>query len=89
VNTGTRLALNATLLALGLSLSAAQALAGDVAEPTTATESATPDQHTRENARAANEAAADEAVTAVIEATKLDLDIRLIGRTSISVAAGS
>ncbi len=89
VNTGTRLALNATLLALGLSLSAAQALADDVAEPTTATESTSPDQHSRENAKAANEAAVNEAVTAVIEATRLELDVRLIGPTSITVAAGN
>lgn len=45
------------------------------------------DQHSRESAREANEAAVTDAVNAVIEATRLDLDIRLIGHTSVTVAA--
>jgi hypothetical protein len=92
VNNAKRFAINATLLALGLALSGAQAVASDVAEPTIETESeakfGTPDQHSRESAKAANEAAVNDAVISVIEATRLDLDIRLIGRTSITVAAG-
>jgi len=40
----------------------------------------------RELAREANTAAAEQAVAAVIEATRLDLDIRLIGPTSVKIA---
>lgn len=92
MNTGTRLAINATLLALGLALSGAQALASDVTEPTTETDSearvGTPDQLSLDSTRAATEVAVNDAIMAAIEATRLDLDIRLIGRTSIIVAAG-
>jgi len=40
----------------------------------------------RELAREANTAAAEQAATAVIEENKLDLDIRLIGPTSVKIA---
>jgi hypothetical protein len=40
----------------------------------------------RELAREANTAAAKQAVAAVIEETRLDLDIRLIGPTSVKIA---
>ena len=40
----------------------------------------------RELAREANTAAAEQAATAVIEENKLDLDIRLIGPTSVKTA---
>lgn len=43
-------------------------------------------QLNRDRARIANEAAAAEAAEAVLESTRLDLDIRLIGPTSIRVA---
>ena len=92
MNTVTRLAINATLLALGLVLSGAQALASDVAEPTTKTDSetqvGTPDQQSLDRTKAATEVAVNDAIMAAIEATRLDLDIRMIGRTSIIVAAG-
>ncbi len=92
MNTGTRLAINATLLALGLTLSGAQALASDVAQPTTETKTetqvGTPDQQSLDHTKAATEVAVNDAIMATIEATRLDLDIRLIGRTSIIVAAG-
>ena len=41
-----------------------------------------------EQAREANETAAREAAEAVRTATRLDLDIRLIGPTSITIAGG-
>lgn len=92
VNTGTRVTINATLLALGLALSGAQALASDIAEPTTETETeaqiGTADRQSLDSAKAATEAAVNDAILAVIEATRLDLDIRMIGHTSIIVAAG-
>jgi hypothetical protein len=92
VNTVTRLTINSTLLALGLALSGAQALASDVAVPTTAieteTKAGTPDQQSLDHTKAATEVAVNDAIMAAIEATRLDLDIRLIGRTSIIVAAG-
>ena len=40
----------------------------------------------RELAREANMAAAEQAVAAVLEETRLDLDIRLIGPTSVKIA---
>ena len=40
----------------------------------------------REQARAANEQAAEQAVAAVLETTRLDLDIKLIGPTSKKIA---
>jgi hypothetical protein len=40
----------------------------------------------RELAREANKAAAEQAANALIEETRLDLDIRLIGPTSVKIA---
>lgn len=40
----------------------------------------------RELAQIANKSAADQAAKSVIEATRLDLDIRLIGPTSVRIA---
>ena len=40
----------------------------------------------RERAAEANRKAVDEAAAAILEATRLDLDIQMIGRTSPSVA---
>jgi hypothetical protein len=84
------LASNSTLLALGLALAAVPGFAADEA-PVTAAESgaSNPDQHSRERAKEANEAAVNDAVNAVIEANRLDLVIRLIGRTSITIASGN
>lgn len=45
-------------------------------------------ERSREQAREANEDAAREAADAVRNATQLDLDIRLIGPTSLTVAGG-
>jgi hypothetical protein len=88
VNTKIRTAIGTAFLALGLGLVAAPATAGDEDRPAAEAKMTTPDQHSRESAKAANEAAVSEAVNAVIEATRLDLDIRLIGRRSVTVAAG-
>ncbi len=92
MNTGNRLAINATLLALGLTLSGAQALANDVVKPTTEskaeTQVGTSDQQSLDHTMAATEVAVNDAIMATIEATRLDLDIRLIGRTTLIVAAG-
>jgi hypothetical protein len=87
VNKRIRNAISTSFLALGLGVLAAPAIAAD--DDTVATTMSTStDRNSRENAKAANEAAVNEAVNAVIEATRLDLDIRLIGRTSVTVAAG-
>jgi len=40
----------------------------------------------RERAKEANEIAAREAVRAMLEGTRLDLDIRLVGPTSVRIA---
>ncbi len=44
------------------------------------------EETSKEQARQANEAAVEEAVRAVEADTQLDLDIRLIGRTSVLIA---
>lgn len=88
VNTKIRTAISTSFLALGLGLFAAPAMASDETSIEAETRIVSTDQHSRESAKAANEAAVTEAVNAVIEATRLDLDIRLIGRTSVTVAAG-
>ncbi len=64
------------------------ALSGVLAAPAGwANETAAASRETsREQAREANEAAAREAADAVRSATRLDLDIRLIGPTSLTVA---
>jgi hypothetical protein len=87
VNTRIRTAISTSFLALGLGLFAAPAMASDDVSLDAESRIESTDQHSRENARAANEAAVADAVNAVIEATRLDLDIRLIGRTSVTVAA--
>jgi hypothetical protein len=87
VNTRNRLAKNSTLLALGLALITAQGVAGEATTTADEARVSSPTQLSRDSAKAANEAAASDAVKAVIEANRLDLDIRLIGRTSITIAA--
>lgn len=87
MNTRIRTAISTSFLALGLGLFAAPVMASDDAKADADTRIESTDQHSREHARAANEAAVTDAVNAVIEATRLDLDIRLIGRTSVTVAA--
>ena len=42
----------------------------------------------RELAEVANATAAEDAAEAVLSATQLDLDIRLVGPTSVTIAAG-
>ncbi len=44
------------------------------------------DQTSKEQARQANEAAVEEAAQAIESDTRLDLDIKLIGRTSVIIA---
>jgi hypothetical protein len=88
VNTKIRTAISTSFLALGLGLFAAPAMASDDNGQPVENKTVSADQLSRESAREANEAAVTEAVNAVIEATRLDLDIRLIGRTSVTVAAG-
>ena len=45
------------------------------------------DEQQRDLARKANEAAVEKAVEDVLASTKLDLDIRLIGPTSVKIAS--
>lgn len=87
VNTKIRTAIGTSFLALGLGLFAAPAMATDDTSIDAKSSIESTDQHSRESAKAAHEEAVTEAVNAVIEATRLDLDIRLIGRTSVTVAA--
>ena len=68
------------VLALGGLLAAGAGWADDHARESRAV--------SREHARQAQEAAAREAAKAVKNATELDLDIRLIGPTSLKVASG-
>lgn len=67
-------------------------MANDVAVTTTETEiealSGISDRQSLDCTKATTEAAVNDAVTALIQATRLDLDIRLVGHTSIIVAAG-
>lgn len=88
MNTGIRWTIHSAVLGFGLALLTMPALASDNAISNTETQDSAPDQQSLENARKANQAAVNDAVNSVIEATRLDLDIRLIGRTSIAVAAG-
>ena len=88
VNTKIRTAISTSFLALGLGLFAAPAMASDDTGTPVENKTVSADQHSRESAKEANEAAVTDAVNAVIEATRLDLDIRLIGRTSVTVASG-
>jgi hypothetical protein len=89
VNTGIRFAINATI---GSRAGAGASSGQRRCQPTTKAESAaqvgTPDQQSLDRTKAATDVAVNDAIMAAIEATRLDLDIRLIGRTSIIVAAG-
>ena len=87
VNTRIRTAISTSFLALGLGLFAAPAMASDDVHRDAETRTESTEQHSRDSARAANEAAVTDAVNALTEATRLDLDIRLIGHTSVTVAA--
>jgi len=59
------------------------------AEDTATTESITVnvEKESREQAKQANKAAAEAAVETVLVDTRLDLDIRLIGPTSVKIAS--
>lgn len=78
---------------VALSLAAASLLLGSMVHADEAgpakTEAALADagKVNRELAREANELAAEKAVKSVLENNKLDLDIRLIGPTSVKIAA--
>jgi len=69
---------------LAINVSFADDVAQSAATQTVQTES---DQTSRELAKEANETAARQAVEAVLTEVKLDLDIRLIGPTSVTIAA--
>jgi hypothetical protein len=81
------LATNTSVLALGLVLLTAPVLASDSKTPAAETTVSSSNLLSRESAREATEAAVSDAVNAVIAANRLDLDIRLIGRASVIVAA--
>ncbi len=69
---------------------ASAAVADDKAVVTTATAAATADttELNKNLAEAAHTAAVEDAIEGVLAANKLDLDIRFIGRTSVSIANG-
>ena len=79
----------ATMVAL--SLFVAHAAAADdkdtAAKSTTVTATTTAELH-RKLAASANTAAVEQAVEALLAENKLDLDIRLIGRTSVKIVDG-
>jgi len=77
----------ATLLLFAGSVSTAPAMADDRG-PLDASEIsfAQIEEASKEHAALANEAAVEEAAQAIKAATRLDLDIRLIGRTSVLIA---
>jgi hypothetical protein len=82
----------ATIVISGL-FAASTALADDkdAVAATTATATATATDTTELNrnlAEAAHTAAVEDAIEGVLAANKLDLDIRFIGRTSVSIADG-
>ena len=77
----------AALLLFAGSTSTAPAMADDhVAFDTYEVSSAQIAETSKEHARRANEAAVEDAARAVEADTRLDLDMRLIGRTSVLVA---
>jgi hypothetical protein len=90
MNTRPRITNPATIAALLLfaaSTSTAPALAED--RNGYEAQDVSPDQikeASREHARQANEAAVEDATRAIEADTQLDLDIRLIGRTSVRIA---
>ena len=79
--------LHSTVLLAGLFL-VATAGASDTLTAVTGTDKSTTEMAEAERARNRKEvtAAADEAIASVRASTKLDLDIRLIGPTSVKVA---
>jgi hypothetical protein len=88
VNKGIRWAIKSAVLASGLALLSAPGLASEDGVASTPDQNIEADRQSRESAKEANEEAVNDAVNAVIEATRLDLDIRLIGQSSITIAAG-
>jgi len=75
-------------LALASLLSISPVFADEVVVTETAdTATISTDQVTRNLLKKANTAAAEKAAEAVIADTKLDLDIRLIGPTSVKIAS--
>ena len=72
-----------TLMLAGISLWSVSILAAENVNSLPAAES---QKDTRELAADANRAAANDAVTRIRAANRLDLDIELIGRTSVSIA---
>jgi len=74
------------------SLFASGAAVADDKDAAAATMAATPAdtaELNRDLAEAAHTAAVEDAIEGVLAANKLDLDIRFIGRTSVSIADGS
>ena len=77
----------ATLLLFAVVASTAPAQACDCASfDTTEASSEQIEETSKEHARQANEAAVEDAAQAIEVNTRLDLDIRLIGRTSLLIA---
>ena len=77
----------ATLLVFAGSTSTAPAMADDhVAFDTSEASSEQIEEISKEQAKQANETAVEEAARAVEADTQLDLDIKLIGRTSVRIA---
>lgn len=77
----------ATLLLFAGATSVAPAIADDrMTSSTTEASSQQIEEISKEQARQANEAAVEDAAQAVEADTRLDLDIRLIGRTSLLIA---
>ena len=60
--------------------------AGQAEETSPQPDQTRPTEQSIERAREANEAAAKKAAEAVVDSTRLDLDIRLIGPTSVKIA---
>lgn len=80
-------AVMATLLVFAGSTSTAPAMADDhVAFDTSEASSEQIEEISKEQAKQANETAVEEAARAVEADTQLDLDIKLIGRTSVRIA---
>ena len=79
----------ATIIVYSL-FAASAALADDLDEVAAATAATTADtaELNRNLAASANTAAVEDAIEGVLAANKLDLDIRLIGRTSVKIADG-
>ncbi len=77
----------AALLLFAANTGTAPAMADDrVAFDTSEVSSAQIEETSKEQARRANEAAVEDAARAVEADTRLDLDMRLIGRTSVLIA---